>query len=100
MGMHFLAITAGGFGWVRVGSEQEKEEGKNGREEQGQDSTHWLRLLSAFVVRCVCTRSRLNCYIVCAVFKYEYRTAMNNRVSARMNTSTSTSTSTCIIAFA
>lgn len=26
MGMHFLAITAGGFGWVRVGSEQEKEE--------------------------------------------------------------------------
>lgn len=28
MGMHFLAITAGGFGWVRVGSEQEKEEGK------------------------------------------------------------------------
>lgn len=27
MGMHFLAITAGGFGWVRVGSEQ--EEGKN-----------------------------------------------------------------------
>lgn len=50
MGMHFLAITAGGFGWVRVGSEQEKEKGKNGRE----DSTHWLRLLSAFVVRCVC----------------------------------------------
>lgn len=30
MGMHFLAITAGGFGWVRVGSEQEKEKGKNG----------------------------------------------------------------------
>lgn len=36
MGMHFLAITAGGFGWVRVGSEQEKEKGKNrGRRSRG-----------------------------------------------------------------
>lgn len=99
MGMHFLAITAGGFGWVRVGSEQEKEKGKIGGRILLIGCACLAHLLCAVCV-CVCTRSRLNCYIVCAVFKYEYRTAMNNRVSARMNTSTSTSTSTCIIAFA
>lgn len=67
MGMHFLAITAGGF-WVgacRLPGRYNNPGRRREQEEQEEHLAHWLRLLSALVCVCVGARCRLNCYIVC-----------------------------------
>lgn len=53
MGMHFLAITAGGF-WVGACRLPGRYNNPRMRREQEEHLAHWLRLLSALVCVSVC----------------------------------------------